>query len=81
MDQSRKNTVVTILPPWQLLRGDNIGVLAGIEPLDKRRVLGCHTTDIRPPSEKCAVLVVVERDGAGGLLGDAVLGYLEGDLG
>lgn len=77
-NQPRKNTIIAVLPLGQLLRGNQIWVLSDIQPPNKRRVPRCPTSDVERPADQCAILVVVERDGVGSLLGDAVLGDLEG---
>ena len=75
-DQAGQLDAAAELPLGQLLGGDRVGVLAGVEARDEARGARVAAADVEGPADEGAVLVVVESDGLGRVLGDAVLGNL-----
>lgn len=72
-DKTRQDLAAAFVPPRQLLLGDGVGVLAGVEAGDEGRRLGGPAAHVEGPRDEGAVLVGVEDDRGGGLQGNAVL--------
>lgn len=65
-----------VLPLGELLGGDGVGVLAGVEALEEGGGLDGAAAHVEGPADEGAVLVGVQDDVGGGGEGDAVLGGL-----
>jgi hypothetical protein len=76
--QASKDLAAGLVPLGQLLRGDGVGVLAGVEALEQSRALDVAAADIEGPADEGTVLVGVQDDPGGGVQGDALLEFLGG---
>jgi hypothetical protein len=71
--QTRQNISTRPIPLGQLLRRNSVGVLPVVKAPHERRATHVPTTDVERPRDKRAVLVVVEDDGVGDLVGQTLL--------